>query len=61
MRHIVIDCDPGHDDALAIMTAFAHPDQMKILGITTVGGNQTLESVLLRRTFRWLPVRTALL
>lgn len=45
MRHIVIDCDPGHDDALAIMTAFAHPDQMKILGITTVGGNQTLEKV----------------
>lgn len=45
MRYIVIDCDPGHDDALAIMTAFAHPKQLKILGITTVGGNQTLEKV----------------
>ena len=45
MRHVLIDCDPGHDDALAIMTALAHPEEMSILGITTVGGNQTLQKV----------------
>lgn len=45
MRNIVIDCDPGHDDALAIMAAFAHPEKFQILGITTVGGNQTVEKV----------------
>ena len=32
MRHVLIDCDPGHDDALAIMTALAHPEEMSILG-----------------------------
>ena len=45
MRNIVIDCDPGHDDALAIMAAFAHPEKFQILGITTAGGNQTVEKV----------------
>lgn len=45
MKNIVIDCDPGHDDAIAILTAFANPDKINILGISTVGGNQTLEKV----------------
>lgn len=45
MRNIMIDCDPGHDDALAIMTAYAHPERFNILGVTTVGGNQTLRKV----------------
>lgn len=45
MKNIIIDCDPGHDDALAILTALASPEQIRILGITTVGGNQTLEKV----------------
>lgn len=45
MRHIVIDCDPGHDDALAIMTAYAYSEIFDILGISTIGGNQTLEKV----------------
>lgn len=45
MRNILIDCDPGHDDAMAIILAFANPEQFNILGITTVGGNQTLEKV----------------
>lgn len=45
MRHIIIDCDPGHDDAIALLLALAHPDQLNLLGITTVGGNQTLEKV----------------
>ncbi|WP_374777674.1 nucleoside hydrolase [Streptomyces sp. NBC_01310] len=39
---IIIDCDPGHDDALAIMLAAANP-AVDLLAITTVAGNQTLE------------------
>jgi inosine-uridine nucleoside N-ribohydrolase len=39
---IVIDCDPGHDDAIAILLALASPE-LDVLGITTVSGNQTLE------------------
>jgi inosine-uridine nucleoside N-ribohydrolase len=42
MKKVIIDCDPGHDDALAILLAAGHLD---VLGITTVGGNQTLEKV----------------
>lgn len=45
MRSVVIDCDPGHDDAMAIMTAIAHPEELNILGISTIGGNQTLGKV----------------
>jgi pyrimidine-specific ribonucleoside hydrolase len=39
---IVIDCDPGHDDAIAILLALASPE-VELRGITTVGGNQTLD------------------
>ena len=39
---IVIDCDPGHDDAIAILLAIASPE-IELRGITTVAGNQTLE------------------
>ncbi len=42
MRKVIIDCDPGHDDALAIFLAGQNLD---VLGITTVAGNQTLEKV----------------
>ena len=42
---IYIDCDPGHDDVLAILLALAHPDQFTIRGITTVAGNSTVENV----------------
>lgn len=45
MKHIIIDCDPGHDDALAILTAIANMQKVSILGVTTIGGNQTLEKV----------------
>jgi inosine-uridine nucleoside N-ribohydrolase len=39
---IVLDCDPGHDDALALMLAVASPE-VDLVGVTTVAGNQTLE------------------
>ena len=38
---IIMDCDPGHDDAVAIMMAARHPE-IEILGITVVSGNQSL-------------------
>ncbi len=38
---VVIDCDPGHDDALAIMLAAGDP-AVDLLAVTTVAGNQTL-------------------
>jgi pyrimidine-specific ribonucleoside hydrolase len=38
---VIIDCDPGHDDALAIALALARPE-LEVLGITTIGGNATL-------------------
>ena len=41
-RKILLDCDPGHDDAVAILLAGACED-IRVLGITTVSGNQTLE------------------
>jgi purine nucleosidase len=40
-KKIILDCDPGHDDAVAIMLASAH-DDIDILGITCVAGNATL-------------------
>lgn len=41
-RKIILDCDPGHDDAVAIMMAARHP-KLELLGITIVAGNQSLE------------------
>jgi len=39
---IVLDCDPGHDDAVAMLLALASPE-VELVGVTTVAGNQTLE------------------
>ena len=44
MRDIILDCDPGHDDAVAIILAGGNP-AINLLGVTTVGGNQTLPKV----------------
>lgn len=42
MRRIILDCDPGHDDAVAILLA-AHSPSIGLEAITTVAGNQTVE------------------
>jgi pyrimidine-specific ribonucleoside hydrolase len=39
---IVLDTDPGHDDAIALLLALASPE-LELLGVTTVAGNQTLD------------------
>lgn len=39
---IIIDCDPGHDDAIAILLAAASPE-LELLAVTTVAGNTTLD------------------
>lgn len=41
-RKIIIDTDPGQDDAAAIFLAFGSPDEIDLLGITTVAGNVPL-------------------
>ncbi|MDR1639129.1 MAG: nucleoside hydrolase [Clostridiales bacterium] len=45
MRRIIIDCDPGHDDAVAMLMALAHPELLDVLAVTTVCGNNTIEKV----------------
>ena len=42
MKRLIIDCDPGHDDAIAIILAHRHA---QVLGITTVSGNAPLDAV----------------
>jgi pyrimidine-specific ribonucleoside hydrolase len=42
MTDIILDCDPGHDDAIALLLALGSPE-LNLLGVTTVCGNQTLE------------------
>ncbi len=39
---IILDCDPGHDDAIALLLAVASPE-VELIGVTTVAGNQTLD------------------
>jgi inosine-uridine nucleoside N-ribohydrolase len=39
---VILDCDPGHDDAIALLLALASPE-VELLGVTTTYGNQTLE------------------
>ncbi|CNK48842.1 putative hydrolase [Yersinia frederiksenii] len=44
-RSIIIDCDPGHDDAIALILALASPE-LKIEAVTTCAGNQTPDKTL---------------
>lgn len=43
-QRIVLDCDPGHDDAIAMLLAHGNPD-VELVAVTTVAGNQTLDKV----------------
>ncbi len=43
-RKIILDCDPGHDDAIAMLLAHGSPE-VELLAVTTVVGNQTLAKV----------------
>ncbi|MBT7448974.1 MAG: nucleoside hydrolase, partial [Tateyamaria sp.] len=37
-RKVIIDTDPGQDDAVAILLALASPEEIEVLGITVVAG-----------------------
>ena len=41
-RPLIVDCDPGQDDAVALLLAFAAPEELDLLGITAVAGNVPL-------------------
>jgi inosine-uridine nucleoside N-ribohydrolase len=41
---VIIDCDPGHDDAMALLLALASPE-LELAAVTTVAGNQTIGKV----------------
>ena len=43
-RRIILDCDPGRDDALAIAMALASPEEIELAGITAVAGNVPLDA-----------------
>jgi len=42
-QQIIIDTDPGQDDAVAILLALASPEELEVLGLTCVAGNVALE------------------
>jgi inosine-uridine nucleoside N-ribohydrolase len=46
-RPVLLDCDPGHDDAIAILLAAGRPDAVDLRAVTTVAGNAELEKVTL--------------
>ncbi len=41
-QKIIIDCDPGHDDAIALLIA-AYSDKLDLVGVSTCAGNQTID------------------
>ena len=43
MKKIILNCDPGQDDAVALALAMAAKDEFKLLGVTTVAGNVPLK------------------
>ena len=44
-RPLWLDCDPGHDDALAIVLALHSPEHCRLLGVSTVASNHSLAAV----------------
>ncbi len=51
-RKIIIDTDPGQDDAVAILLALASPEDIEVLGITAVAGNVPLPLTETQRAHR---------
>lgn len=45
MTKVIMDCDPGIDDAIALTVLLAHPKEADLIGVTTVGGNVKLDYV----------------
>lgn len=43
-QKIILDCDPGHDDAIAMLLAWGNPN-IDLVAVTTVAGNQSIEKV----------------
>jgi purine nucleosidase len=41
-RRVIVDCDPGVDDAIALLLALASPEEIELLGVTCVAGNVPL-------------------
>ena len=50
VKKIILDCDPGHDDALAMTLAVANP-AIDLVAVTTSAGNQTPDKTL--NNARW--------
>lgn len=46
-KRIILDCDPGHDDAVAILLALGSPAEIDLIGLTVVGGNVRLDATVL--------------
>ncbi len=46
-RPVIIDCDPGHDDAIALIMAFSALSDFDVLAVTSTAGNQTIEKTTL--------------
>lgn len=46
-KRIILDCDPGHDDAVAILLALGAPAEIEMAGLTVVGGNVRLDGTVL--------------
>ena len=59
-KKIILDCDPGHDDAVAIMLAAASKE-IELLGITCVGGNVGLDNTVNTVSYTHLTLPTILL
>jgi len=58
---IIMDCDPGHDDAIALILAFSSP-KLDVRAVTVTGGNQTVEKTLrnARKVLSYIGVRPPL-
>ena len=59
-QKIIIDTDPGQDDAVAILLALASPEEIEVLGITAVAGNVPLSLTEKNARIVWVYRQTVL-